>query len=57
MKKISIFNNKGGVSKTTSTFHIGWSLANQGKKVLLLMEIHNVILQSFSLVMVLILII
>jgi len=35
MKKIAIFNNKGGVSKTTSTFHIGWSLANQGKKVLL----------------------
>lgn len=35
MKKISIFNNKGGVSKTTSTFHLGWSMANQGKKVLL----------------------
>lgn len=35
MKKIAIFNNKGGVSKTTSTFHLGWSLANLGKKVLI----------------------
>lgn len=35
MKKIAIFNNKGGVSKTTSTFHLGWSMANQGKKVLI----------------------
>jgi len=34
MKKIAIFNHKGGVSKTTTTFHIGWMLANQGKKVL-----------------------
>lgn len=35
MKKIVIFNHKGGVSKTTSVFHIGWALANAGKKVLL----------------------
>lgn len=35
MKKIVIFNHKGGVSKTTTAFHIGWMLANQGKKVLL----------------------
>lgn len=35
MKKIVLFNHKGGVSKTTSTFHIGWMLANLGKKVLL----------------------
>ena len=35
MKKISLFNNKGGVSKTTSTFHLGWALANQNYKVLL----------------------
>lgn len=35
MKKISIFNNKGGVSKTTSTFHLGWSLADHGKRVLI----------------------
>lgn len=27
MKKIVLFNHKGGVSKTTSTFHIGWKLA------------------------------
>ena len=35
MKKIAIFNNKGGVSKTTSTFHLGWTLANLGHKVLM----------------------
>lgn len=35
MKKIILFNHKGGVSKTTSTFHIGWMLANKGHKVLL----------------------
>lgn len=32
---ISLFNHKGGVSKTTSTFHIGWKLAQMGKKVLM----------------------
>ncbi|MEY4927385.1 MAG: hypothetical protein RI894_1821, partial [Bacteroidota bacterium] len=36
MKKIAFFNHKGGVSKTTSTFHIGWKLAEQGNKVLLI---------------------
>lgn len=35
MKKIVVFNHKGGVSKTTTAFHIGWMLANQGNKVLL----------------------
>lgn len=34
--KISFFNHKGGVSKTTSVFHIGWKLAEMGKKVLLI---------------------
>lgn len=32
-KQIAFFNHKGGVSKTTSVFHIGWMLASQGKKV------------------------
>lgn len=35
MKKIAIFNHKGGVSKTTTAFNIGWMLAKKGKRVLL----------------------
>lgn len=35
VKKIAIFNHKGGVSKTTTAFNIGWRLANTGRKVLL----------------------
>lgn len=35
MKKIVLFNHKGGVSKTTSTYNIGWMLAEKGHKVLL----------------------
>ena len=34
-KSICFFNHKGGVSKTTTSFHLGWSLASLGKKVLL----------------------
>ncbi len=34
-KIISLFNHKGGVSKTTTTFNIGWILAEKGKRVLL----------------------
>jgi len=34
-KQIAFFNHKGGVSKTTSVFHIGWMLAKSGKKVIL----------------------
>jgi len=36
MKAISVFNNKGGVGKTTLTFHIGHALAEMGKRVLML---------------------
>ncbi len=36
MKIISIFNNKGGVGKTTLTFHLAHTLAEMGKKTLLI---------------------
>ena len=34
-KQIALFNHKGGVSKTTTTFNLGWMLANKGKRVML----------------------
>ena len=33
--QIAFFNHKGGVSKTTSAFNIGWKVAQSGKRVLL----------------------
>src|SRR4051794_17350408 len=33
-KIISVFNHKGGVSKTTTTFNLGWMLARKGKRVI-----------------------
>ena len=35
MVKIVLFNHKGGVSKTTSTYNLGWKLAQLGKRILL----------------------
>lgn len=32
--KVALFNHKGGVSKTTTTFHLGWMLASKGKRVI-----------------------
>jgi len=32
---ICLFNHKGGVSKTTTTFNLGWMMASKKKKVLL----------------------
>lgn len=33
--QITLFNHKGGVSKTTTAFNLGWKLASKGKRVLL----------------------
>ncbi len=35
-KQISLFNHKGGVSKTTTAFNLGWMLAKKGRRVLLI---------------------
>lgn len=34
-KSICLFNHKGGVSKTTTAFNLGWCLADRGEKVLI----------------------
>lgn len=34
-RTISMFNHKGGVSKTTTTFNLAWMLASKGKRVLM----------------------
>ena len=35
VKRIALFNHKGGVSKTTTTFNLGWMLASKGNRVIL----------------------
>jgi chromosome partitioning protein len=35
-KKIALFNHKGGVSKTTTTFNLAWKLAELGNRVLMI---------------------
>jgi cellulose biosynthesis protein BcsQ len=32
---ISLFNHKGGVSKTTTAFNLGWAMAERGRRVLI----------------------
>ncbi|MDN5793473.1 MAG: AAA family ATPase, partial [Brevibacterium aurantiacum] len=34
-KSIAFFNNKGGVSKTTTCFNLGWKLAERGHRVVM----------------------
>jgi len=34
-KKICLFNHKGGVSKTTTSYNLAWKLARTGKKVIM----------------------
>src|SRR5512136_668584 len=34
-KRVALFNHKGGVSKTTTTFNLGWMLASRGRRVVL----------------------
>nr|WP_279628664.1 ParA family protein [Caballeronia pedi] len=36
MKTISVFNNKGGVGKTTLTFHLAHAFAEMGLRTLLI---------------------
>jgi cellulose biosynthesis protein BcsQ len=35
-KTIALFNHKGGVSKTTTTFNLGWMLAEKGQRVVII---------------------
>ena len=44
MKILSIFNNKGGVGKTTLTFHLAHALAELGKRVFI-MDLDGVVAQ------------
>lgn len=34
-KVVAFFSHKGGVSKTTTTYNLGWALAKKGKRVLM----------------------
>ena len=36
MKSVAIFNNKGGVGKTTLLYHLAYALSEMGKKILLI---------------------
>jgi cellulose biosynthesis protein BcsQ len=34
-KRLVLFNHKGGVSKTTTVYNVGWMLAEQGHRILM----------------------
>ena len=40
-QRIALFNHKGGVSKTTTTFYLGWMLASKGRRLFWWMPIPN----------------
>ena len=46
-KIISMYSHKGGVSKTTTSFHLGWKFAQNGHKVLLVDLDHQCNLTSY----------
>ena len=33
--QVALFNHKGGVSKTTTSFNLGWILAEHGHRVIM----------------------
>ena len=47
-KVICMFNHKGGVSKTTTTYNLGWMLAEKGHRVVLVDADSQLISDNYS---------